>query len=208
MCRCQSFFFSSPCVPPVHSLCHKCLFERVCEPIHTARMCLMHPRFPPMFNLAERRAEQTAVRVLAARGDGTHSGNACYEIHCVAYTHTCSAPFDPCRNTDAHACVCRFVTYMRQSFILPDQMMRVPHINTGASFVLCDQMMRVAVQLVTSIRRCPILFQSHPSHVTVLLMLCKHISCDCTSVTRRCSPVKYGCRDSLYVWRSSLTMKY
>lgn len=65
-------FFSSPCVPPAHSLCHKCLFEHVCEPIHTARTCLMLPRFPPMFNLAERRAERTAVRVLAARGDGTH----------------------------------------------------------------------------------------------------------------------------------------
>lgn len=90
--------------------------------------------------------------------------------------------------------------HWHQSFILPDQMMRVPHIDTHTSFVLCDQMMRVAMKLVTSIQQCPILFCSHPYCVTVLLMLCKHISSVCMSVTLHCSPMKYGCNNTLYVW--------
>lgn len=74
------------------------------------------------------------------------------------------------------------------------------HRHTHTSFVLCDQMMRVAMKLVTSIQQCPILFCSHPYCVTVLLMLCKHISSLCMSVTLHCSPMKYGCTDTLYVW--------
>lgn len=83
-----SFFHLHVC-PLRTAFCHKCLFERVCEPIHTARMCLMHPRFPPMFNLAERRAERTAVRVLAARGDGAHSEMPVtrYTVYAHANTH-------------------------------------------------------------------------------------------------------------------------
>lgn len=72
--------------------------------------------------------------------------------------------------------------------------------HTLTIFVLCDQMMRVAMKLVTSIQQCPILFCSHPYCVTVLLMLCKHISSLCMSVTLHCSPMKYGCIDTLYVW--------
>lgn len=53
---------SSPCVAPAHSPRHKCLFEHVWELIHTARPCLRHLRFPPMFNLAERRAERASTR--------------------------------------------------------------------------------------------------------------------------------------------------
>lgn len=90
--------------------------------------------------------------------------------------------------------------HRHQSFILPDQMMRVLHIDTHTSFVLCDQMMRVAMKLVTSIQQCPILFSSHPYCVTVLLILCKHISSLCMSVALHCSPMKYGCKDTLYVW--------
>lgn len=68
------------------------------------------------------------------------------------------------------------------------------HTHTG--FVLCDQMMRVAMMLVTSIQQCPILFGSHPYCVTVLLMLCKHISSVCISYTALFS-MKYGCSDTL-----------
>lgn len=89
--------------------------------------------------------------------------------------------------------------HWQQSFILPDQMMRVPHTDTHTGFVLCDQMMRVAMMLVTSIQQCPILFGSHPYCVTVLLMLCKHISSVCISYTALFS-MKYGCSDTLYVW--------
>lgn len=78
--------------------------------------------------------------------------------------------------------------------------MHVLHIDTPTGFVLCDQMMRVAVKLVTSIQRWPILFCEHPYCVTVLLMLCKHISSPRLPVTLQCSSMKYGCSDTLYVW--------
>lgn len=78
--------------------------------------------------------------------------------------------------------------------------MSYTHRHTHTSFVLCDQMMHVAVKLVTSIQQCPILFCSHPYCATVLLMLCKHISTLCIPVTLHCSPMKYGCKDALYVW--------
>lgn len=89
--------------------------------------------------------------------------------------------------------------HKHQSFILPDQMMHVLHTDAHTTFVLCDQMMRVAAKLVTSIQQCPILLCSHPYCATVLLMLCKHVSCSCLSVTLHCIPMKYGFNDTLYV---------
>lgn len=118
-------------------------------------------------------------------------------ICCMSHIHACYATTFVLLNEACQAKLCTNTS--TNAFILADQMVHVLHTDAHTSFVLCDQMMRVAMKLVTSIQQCPI-FCSYPYCVTVLLMLCKHISSQCVSVALHCSPVKYGCSDTLFVW--------
>lgn len=96
--------------------------------------------------------------------------------------------------------------HWQQSFILPDQMMRVPHTDTHTGFVLCDQMMRVAMMLVTSIQQCPILFGSHPYCVTVLWCFVSTFP-QSVSVTLHCSQWNIDVATPFMSGKSSLTRK-
>lgn len=120
-----------------------------------------------------------------------------YYMHAHTYTHSILQLCSVSANDACQANLCTN-TSTKALYYLIKWCMSYTRTHT-LPFVLCDQMMRVAVKLVTSIQQCPILFCSHPYCATVLLMLCKHISCLCMSVTLHCSPMKYGFNDTLYV---------
>lgn len=111
----------APCTQPLSHVSR----GACCELIHTARTCLrQHLRFPPMFNLAERGGRLiTRACSLGVTGLDTLSG-AYTQTHTSFWCVWCMSQY---RHT--HLCL-QFCHIHVQSFMLPDQMLPVPHKHT------------------------------------------------------------------------------